>query len=124
MQIGMVGLGRMGMNMARRLLRGGHEVVAYNRSQDKVRRIAGEGAEGSTSIDELVRKLRPPRVVLIMLPAGEVAEQHIAQAVTYLSVGAVPIDGGNSYYRDDIRREQELANLGIHYLDMGVSGGI
>jgi 6-phosphogluconate dehydrogenase len=124
MQIGMVGLGRMGMNMARRLLRGGHQVVAYNRSQDKVHRIAGEGAEGASSIDELVRKLRPPRVVLIMLPAGEVAERHIAQAATYLSEGDLLIDGGNSYYRDDARRSRELANLGVHYLDLGVSGGI
>ncbi|MFW6180468.1 MAG: phosphogluconate dehydrogenase (NAD(+)-dependent, decarboxylating) [Spirochaetota bacterium] len=124
MQIGMVGLGRMGMNMARRLLRGGHQVVAYNRSQDKVQQIAGEGAEGAGSVRELVQKLRPPRVVLIMLPAGEVSEQHIAQAATYLSEGDLLIDGGNSYYRDDIRRSQELANLGIHYLDLGVSGGI
>jgi len=124
MQIGMIGLGRMGMNMARRLMKGKHEVVVYNRSKEKVQEIAKEGAVPADSIADLVQKLSPRRVVWVMLPAGEISDEHLAKAATYLSEGDVLVDGGNSYYKDDIRREKELADLGINYMDAGISGGI
>jgi 6-phosphogluconate dehydrogenase len=124
MQIGMIGLGRMGMNMARRLMKGKHEVVVYNRSKEKVQEIAKEGAVPTDSIADLVQKLSPRRVVWVMLPAGETTDEHLAKAATYLSEGDILVDGGNSYYKDDIRREKELADLGISYMDAGISGGI
>jgi len=124
MQIGVIGLGRMGMNIARRLLGGNHEVVVYNRSIDKVKILEKEGAIPSTSIAELVQKMTPPRVAWIMLPAGDIAEEYIGKVSTYLSEGDLLVDGGNSYYKDDIRREEELKSLGIHYMDAGVSGGV
>jgi 6-phosphogluconate dehydrogenase len=124
MEIGMVGLGRMGMNMARRLMQGGHRVVVYNRSREKVDLIAGEGAVPSSSISDLVGNLTPPRTVLIMLPAGPVADEHLAKAATFLAQGDLLIDGGNSFYRDDLRRKEQLEALGIHYMDAGISGGI
>ena len=124
MQIGMIGLGRMGMNMARRLMKGKHEVVVYNRSKEKVQEIAKEGAVPADSIADLVQKLSPRRVVWVMLPAGEATDEHLAKAATYLSEGDILVDGGNSYYKDDIRREKELADLGISYMDAGISGGI
>jgi 6-phosphogluconate dehydrogenase len=124
MQIGMIGLGRMGMNMARRLMKGKHEVVVYNRSKEKVQEIAKEGAVPADSIADLVQKLSPRRVVWVMLPAGETTDEHLAKAATYLSEGDILVDGGNSYYKDDIRREKELADLGISYMDAGISGGI
>ena len=124
MQIGLIGLGRMGMNMARRLLQGGHEVVAYNRTAAKTKQIGKEGAMPSFSLEELVEKLAPPRVVWIMLPAGPPVDEHIAELRGLLDSGDVLVDGGNSYYQDDIRRSRELAGTGINYLDAGVSGGI
>jgi 6-phosphogluconate dehydrogenase len=124
MQIGMIGLGRMGMNMARRLIKGGHEVVVYNRSSDKVRVMEKEGAIGSDSIESFVKALNPPRIVWIMLPAGEIVDQHIKIFSGLLEKGDILIEGGNSYFKDDIRRADELKPLGIHYMDVGVSGGI
>jgi 6-phosphogluconate dehydrogenase len=124
MQIGMIGLGRMGMNMALRLLRGRHQVVAYNRSPEKVKELGKKGAQGAYTIEELVTFLKPPRNIWIMLPAGMPVDNTIAQLKALLRKGDTIIDGGNSYYKDDIRREQELRPHGIHYMDAGVSGGI
>lgn len=124
MQIGMIGLGRMGMNMAKRLMKGKHEVVVYNRSKEKVEEIAKEGAVAADSISDLVQKLSPRRVVWVMLPAGETTDMHLAKAATYLCEGDILVDGGNSYYKDDIRRAKEFDDLGINYMDAGISGGI
>ena len=124
MQIGMIGLGRMGMNMARRLLRGRHKVVAYNRTADRVKEIVKGGARGAYSLEELVTKLRPPRLTWLMLPAGKPVDEHIKELKDLLGKGDIIVEGGNSYYKDDIRHEQELRAYGIHYMDVGVSGGI
>ena len=124
MQIAMLGLGRMGMNMARRLLGGGHEVVAFNRSRDRTDEMVKEGAIGAYSLEEVVEKLDPPRTVWIMLPAGKPVEDTLARLEELLDPGDAIIDGGNSYYRDDIRRAEALDKAGIAYLDAGVSGGI
>lgn len=124
MQIGMVGLGRMGMNMARRLIQGEHEVVVYNRTDSKTKEMVLEGAEGSSSLKELVQKLKPPRIVWLMLPAGNVVDEHIKEIKKLLSKGDILVEGGNSFYKDDIRRFEQLKSGGIHYLDAGVSGGI
>ncbi len=124
MKLAMVGLGRMGMNMARRLLRGGHEVVAFNRSPDKTERLAAEGADGATSLPQVVEKLTPPRVVWLMLPAGGIIDEHLEQLQALLEAGDIVIDGANTYYRDDLRRSEVLAERGVHFLDAGVSGGI
>jgi 6-phosphogluconate dehydrogenase len=124
MQIGMIGLGRMGMNMARRLLKGRHKIVAYNRTPDRVREIVKEGADGAYSLEELVEKLKPPRLTWLMLPAGRPVDDHIQELKDLLSQGDILVEGGNSYYREDIRHERELMPFGIHYMDVGVSGGI
>jgi 6-phosphogluconate dehydrogenase len=124
MQIGMVGLGRMGMNMAIRLLRGGHKVVAYNRTPEKVDEIVKKGAKGAYSLQELVKILKPGRVVWLMLPAGKATDEHIDQLRPLLAKDDLLVEGGNSFYKDDIRHAQELKPYGIHYLDAGVSGGI
>ncbi len=124
MQIGMIGLGRMGMNMARRLLQNGQEVVAYNRSFDKTEEIAKEGATGAKTIAELVKNLTPPRAAWIMLPAGKPVDDTIDELKELLDPGDIIIDGGNSFYKDDLRRAEELSGTGIHYMDVGVSGGI
>jgi 6-phosphogluconate dehydrogenase len=124
MQIGMIGLGRMGMNMARRLLRDGHEVAVYNRTKDKVKEMEKEGAAGASSIEELVRKLEPRRVVWLMLPAGETVDEHVKIMAGLLEKNDILVEGGNSYYKDDIRRAKELEPMGIRYVDAGVSGGI
>jgi 6-phosphogluconate dehydrogenase len=124
MQIGIAGLGRMGMNMALRLLRGRHKVVAYNRTPDKVKEIGKKGAKGAYTLEELVAALKPPRHVWIMLPAGMPVDDTITKLKALLQRGDTIIDGGNSFYRDDIRREQLLRPLGIHYIDAGVSGGV
>lgn len=124
MELGMVGLGRMGMNMARRLLRGGHRVVAYNRSPDRTEEIVARGAVGAYSLQELVQKLSPPRVVWLMLPAGGIVEEHILELSGLLSAGDLLVEGGNTFYRDDLRRAQMLSTKGIDFLDVGVSGGI
>jgi 6-phosphogluconate dehydrogenase len=123
MRIGMIGLGRMGSNMVRRLQQGGHECVAYDHSADAVKAVAADGAHPASSPEELVRALRPPRAVWIMVPAA-VVDAVIAQLRPLLAAGDVLIDGGNSHYHDDIRRADELKAAGIHYLDVGTSGGV
>jgi len=125
MKIGMIGLGRMGMNMARRLMMGGHQVVACNRSPDKTEEIIKEGAEGSFSLQELAEKLdEQPRVIWLMLPAGKAIDEHLEKLRNILSPGDIIVEGGNSRYRDDIRRAAYLKGAGIHFVDAGVSGGI
>jgi 6-phosphogluconate dehydrogenase len=124
MRIGMIGLGRMGMNMAKRLLKGGHEVVAFNRTPNKTDQLVEEGAIGAYSLTELAEKLSPPRIAWIMLPAGPVVDDHIKQLMEILSPDDIVIDGGNSYYKDDTRRSQLLAENGVQFMDVGVSGGI
>ena len=123
MRIGMVGLGRMGANMVRRLLRGGHECVAYDRSPEAVRAVAADGAIAANSLAELAKALTPPRAVWIMVPAALV-DSVIAQLRPLLSSGDILIDGGNSHYQDDIRRAEELRPAGLHYVDAGTSGGV
>jgi 6-phosphogluconate dehydrogenase len=123
MQLGMIGLGRMGANMVRRLMRDGHECVVFDVNADAVSQLAGEGATGSQSLEEFVAKLEKPRAVWIMVPAALV-EQIIGQLVEHLEPGDAIIDGGNSYYRDDIDRAKELLPKGIHFVDVGTSGGV
>ncbi len=123
MQLGMIGLGRMGANMVRRLMRGGHECVVYNRSPAAVDALVKEGAVGASSPADLVAKLVPPRAIWLMVPAA-VVDQSIADLLPLLERGDIVIDGGNSYYIDDIRRAKELAAKGIHYVDVGTSGGV
>ena len=123
MQLGMIGLGRMGANMVRRLMRGGHDCVAFDRSADSVRRLAGEGAAGAASLDELAARLKPPRAIWLMVPAAAV-DGTIADLAPRMAGGDILIDGGNSYYIDDIRRANELMARGIHYVDVGTSGGV
>ncbi len=120
----MIGLGRMGMNMARRLLRGNHEVAAYNRTPTKTKEIEKEGAVGIYSLSELTEKLSPPRPVWLMLPAGPAVDEHMSQLREILAPGDIVIDGGNTYYKDDIRRAEFLAQKNIRFMDVGVSGGI
>ena len=124
MRIGMIGLGRMGMNMAKRLLQGGHEVVAYNRTPEKTKEIVKEGALGSFSLAELIDKLSPPRLVWLMLPAGKPVDEQVEQLKELLAPDDIVIDGGNTYYKDDIRRREFLAEKRIKFVDVGVSGGI
>ena len=124
MQIGMIGLGRMGMNMTRRLLKGGHEVVVWNRTKSKVDDMVKEGAIGSGTIEDFAGKLSTPKVAWMMLPIGGPIDDHIEILSPFLSRGDILIDGGNSYFRDDIRRAKTLEPTGIKYLDAGVSGGI
>jgi 6-phosphogluconate dehydrogenase len=123
MQLGMIGLGRMGGNMVRRLLRGGHQCVVYARSQGAVKELASVGASGSTSLADLVKQLAAPRAVWLMVPAA-VVDKNIEDLTPLLERGDVLIDGGNSYYIDDIRRAKELKGKGIHYVDVGTSGGV
>jgi 6-phosphogluconate dehydrogenase len=123
MQIGMIGLGRMGANMVRRLMRDGHECVVFNRSPEPIEQLQSEGATGAVSLEDLVGRLSPPRAVWLMLPAG-VVDDTIAGLAPLLDDGDILIDGGNSYYVDDIRRAGELADQGLHYVDVGTSGGV
>ncbi len=124
MQIAIIGLGRMGMNMAKRLLLGGHEVVAFNRSRSKTDQLVKEGAIGAYSLSELVDKLSHPCVTWIMLPAGSAVDEHINRLKELLSPDDIVVDGGNTYYKDDIRRADLLAEKEIKFIDAGVSGGI
>jgi len=124
MQIAMIGLGRMGGNMVRRLLRGGHQCVVFDRNPEAVAELAKEGAVGASSLADVVAKLEKPRTVWLMLPAGEITEGTVGALAGHLEAGDAVIDGGNSYYKDDVRRAGELAGKGIHYLDAGTSGGI
>jgi 6-phosphogluconate dehydrogenase len=123
MQLGMIGLGRMGANLVRRLMRDGHECVAYDVSADAVKGLEGEGAVGATTLDEFVNKLSKPRAAWIMVPAA-VVDSTLEQLVPLLDDGDIVIDGGNSYYLDDVRRAMELEAKGIHYVDVGTSGGV
>jgi 6-phosphogluconate dehydrogenase len=124
MAIAMIGLGRMGMNMAKRLLRGGHQVVAYNRSYARVEELAREGALAARDLYGVVRELERPRVVWLMLPAGVVVDEHLNVLAQLLEPGDIVVDGGNTHYLDDLRRSSELGQLGIRHLDVGTSGGI
>ena len=124
MQIGMVGLGRMGGNMARRLMRGGHEVVAYATDPAAVKQISSEGATGVSTLDDRVARLEQPRTAWVMVPAGEATEQVVMELAKRMSRGDVIIDGGNSFYKDDVRRKKMVEPQGIHYIDAGTSGGV
>jgi 6-phosphogluconate dehydrogenase len=124
MELGIVGLGRMGANMARRLMRDGHRIVAYDVNPDAVSQLASEGAEGASSLEEMASKLSAPRSVWIMVPAGEITEQTVEKVAAVLEAGDAIIDGGNSYYRDDIRRAAKVGEQGIDYVDCGTSGGV
>ena len=124
MQIGMVGLGRMGSNMVRRLMNGGHDCVVFDLDPASVGRLAGEGAMGAASIEDLAARLAPPRAVWVMVPAGDPTEETIAALAAALSPGDAVIDGGNSYFKDDVRRGARLKALGLDYLDVGTSGGV
>ena len=123
MQVGMIGLGRMGANMVRRLMRGGHECVVHDVSADAIAALEGEGATGAESMEDLVAKLAAPRAICIMVPAA-VVDPTLERLVPLLDADDTVVDGGNSYYRDDLRRAHELADRGIHYVDMGTSGGV
>jgi 6-phosphogluconate dehydrogenase len=124
MQIAIIGLGRMGANMATRLVRGGHEVVAYSHGSDAAARAATAGAHFAPSLDDLVRRLQPSRAVWVMVPAGEPTETTVASLGERLARGDVVIDGGNSNYKDSMRRAATLAERGIRFLDVGTSGGV
>jgi 6-phosphogluconate dehydrogenase len=123
MQLGMIGLGRMGANMVRRLIKSGHECVVFDRSPATVAELGKDGAAGSNSLDDFLSKLKPPRAVWLMVPAG-VVDETLEQLASKLDRGDIIIDGGNSYYIDDIRRAKELMPRGIHYADVGTSGGV
>jgi 6-phosphogluconate dehydrogenase len=124
MELGIVGLGRMGANMGRRLMRDGHKIVAYDVNPEAVSKLADEGAERASSLEEMASKLSAPRSVWIMVPAGEITEQTVSDVATVLESGDAIIDGGNSYYRDDIRRAEKVGEKGIDYVDCGTSGGV
>ena len=124
MQIGMVGLGRMGGSMARRLMRGGHAVVAYATDPEAVRQLAADGATGTATLDDVVGKLEPPRVVWVMVPAGVATEQVVGDLAKRFEPGDTIVDGGNSFYKDDVRRMKMLREKQIHYVDVGTSGGV
>ncbi|HMC31632.1 MAG TPA: decarboxylating 6-phosphogluconate dehydrogenase [Candidatus Angelobacter sp.] len=124
MQLGMVGLGRMGGNMVRRLLRAGHQCVVSDLNPQNVNELAGQGATGSSSLDDFAAKLKKPRAAWIMVPAGDPTEQTVNALAQRFDPGDIIIDGGNSYYKDDVRRSQKLRERGIHYIDVGTSGGV
>src|ERR1700757_1007104 len=123
MQLGMIGLGRMGANMVRRLQKNGHKCVVYDRSAESVKQLSGEGATGADSLDDFVKKLQKPRAIWLMVPAG-VVDATLHDLLPKLEKDDIVIDGGNSYYIDDIRRAKELSAKGIHYCDVGTSGGV
>jgi 6-phosphogluconate dehydrogenase len=124
MQIGVVGLGRMGGNIVRRLIEHGHQAVVYDRNSKAVADLSANGATGTTGLDELVRKLNAPRAVWVMLPAGEITETTICQLADRLEAGDVVIDGGNTFWRDDVRRAKTLKERNLAYVDVGTSGGV
>ena len=123
MQLGMIGLGRMGANMVRRLMKQGHECVVFDVNADAVKALAADGATGAASLADLVAELAAPRAIWMMVPAA-IVDQELGQVAAQLSPGDAVIDGGNSYYRDDIRRAKELGGKGLHYVDVGTSGGV
>jgi 6-phosphogluconate dehydrogenase len=124
MQLAIIGLGRMGGNIARRLIQHGHEIVVYDANAAAIDKLAQEKAVPSSGLADLVKKLKPPRAVWVMLPAGKITEDTIAELAGLLQKGDTIIDGGNTFYRDDIRRAQTLAKQGLHYVDCGTSGGV
>ncbi|PZR87672.1 MAG: decarboxylating 6-phosphogluconate dehydrogenase [Stutzerimonas stutzeri] len=124
MQLGMVGLGRMGANIVRRLLRNGHSAVVYDRNPDAIQELAGEGAVPSGGLEEFAARLDKPRAAWVMLPAGGPTEETVMHLAELMEAGDVVIDGGNSFYKDDIRRAAVLRRKGIHYVDVGTSGGV
>src|SRR5271170_3012654 len=123
MQIGMIGLGRMGANMVRRLIKGGHACVVFDRTPKAVEDLAKEKATGASSLQDMVKKLQKPRAIWMMVPAAAV-DQTISDLLPFLEKDDILIDGGNSYYVDDIRRAKQLGSKGIHYVDVGTSGGV
>jgi 6-phosphogluconate dehydrogenase len=124
MQLGMIGLGRMGGNMVRRLMRGGHQSVVFDLNPDNVKGLAAEGATGASSMEEFVKKLSKPRAAWVMVPAGAATETTVMKLAASMEPGDTIIDGGNSYFKDDIRRSKILKEKGLHYLDVGTSGGV
>ena len=124
MQLGLIGLGRMGGNMARRLMDGGHDIVAWDRSDAAVQAIAGAGAAGAESLDDLVSRLAAPRAIWVMVPAGDPTEQTVAALGGVLAPDDIVVDGGNTHYKDDVRRARMLRERGVHYVDVGTSGGV
>src|SRR5277367_2255049 len=124
MQLGMIGLGKMGANMTRRLIRGGHTLVVSDRTPDAVKALAGEGAVASSSLDDLVSKLTAPRAAWIMVPSGDPTETTVQALLKTMQAGDTIIDGGNSYFKDDVRRAKICAAKGVHYIDVGTSGGV
>ena len=124
MELGFIGLGRMGMNMVVRLVRGGHRVVVYNRSPEKVREAEGQGAVGATSVADLVARLGKPRAIWVMVPAGTATQDMIDTVARHLDRDDIIIDGGNTNFHDDVRRAEALKPLGLRYVDVGTSGGI
>jgi 6-phosphogluconate dehydrogenase len=124
MELGFIGLGRMGMNMVIRLVRGGHRVVVYNRSPEKVREATGHGAVGASSVADLVAQLARPRAVWVMVPAGAVTQEMIDTVARHLDRDDIVIDGGNTNFHDDVRRAEALKQLGLRYMDVGTSGGV
>ncbi len=124
MQLGMIGLGRMGANMVRRLMQGGHQCVVFDLNPDNVKQLAGEGATGSSSVDDFISKLNQPRAVWIMVPAGNATEKTVNDLAAKMGAGDIIIDGGNSYFKDDARRALSLREKSINYVDVGTSGGV
>jgi 6-phosphogluconate dehydrogenase len=124
MQLGMVGLGRMGANMVRRLMKAGHRCVVYDRDASRTQELAREGATAAAPIDQFISALEPPRVVWVMVPAGPPTEEVLAALAERMEPGDILIDGGNSYYKDDVRRARQMKRKGIQYLDVGTSGGV
>ncbi len=124
MKLAMIGLGKMGFNMAKRLLQGGHDVVVYNRTREKTDELAQEGAIPAYALEEVAENLSSPRVVWIMLPAGPVVDEHVDQFGSLLSSGDIVVDGGNSYFKDDLKHEALLKEKNVRYMDAGVSGGV
>jgi 6-phosphogluconate dehydrogenase len=124
MQIGVIGLGRMGGNISRRLIKNGHEVVVYDHDAKAVAALSRDGAKGAGGLDTLVQQLRPPRAVWVMLPAGKITEDVIGELAKLLAAGDIVLDGGNTFWRDDIRRAKMLKEHNIHHVDVGTSGGV
>jgi 6-phosphogluconate dehydrogenase len=124
MQIGVIGLGRMGGNISRRLIKNGHEVVVYDHDAKAVAALSRDGAKGAGGLDTLVQQLRPPRAVWVMLPAGKITEDVIGELAKLLAAGDIVLDGGNTFWRDDIRRAKMLKERNIHHVDVGTSGGV
>ena len=124
MRVALIGLGRMGSNIARRLMQSGHETVAFDLNPASVEQLVGEGAAGAKSLEEVAAKLDAPRIFWVMLPAGAPTETTVAALRDLAEPGDIIIDGGNTFYKDDIRRARECAKVGIHYVDVGTSGGV